>query len=92
MDQGGTGPPDPDLVGGPTHAGTPHLIIYDELIDRIGPETPRSGPVRSHVAGVGQLARCRLRMLHQPSTEVAPRRVFISRKGEIHGAKRRLYG
>jgi hypothetical protein len=31
-------------------------------------------------------------MLGQPTTELEPRRVLFSRKGEIHGAKRRLEG
>jgi len=31
-------------------------------------------------------------MFGQPSTKPEPRRVLFSRKGEIHVAKRRLYG
>jgi hypothetical protein len=92
VDQSGPGPTDPDLVGRPTHAGTPHLIIYDELCDRVGPEAPGAGPVGRHIAGVGQLTRRGPGVFGQPSPKLVPRRVLVSRKGEVHAAKRRLYG
>jgi hypothetical protein len=47
--------------------------------------------MRSHISGADQLARCGSGVLGQPLTKGAPRRVFFSRKGEIHVAKRRLY-
>jgi hypothetical protein len=48
--------------------------------------------MRGHVPGIGQLAGRRSGMFDQPLSKLASCRVLFSRKGEVHLAKRRLYG
>jgi hypothetical protein len=48
--------------------------------------------MRGHISGIGQLASCGSGVFNQPPSKLASCRVLFSRKGEIHLAKRRLYG
>src|SRR5690606_25655704 len=60
------GPTDADRVVGSAHPGPTELLVDDDLVDRIGVETPRRRPVRGDVARLGQLTPRRVRVGLQP--------------------------
>jgi hypothetical protein len=84
VDQGGPRPSDADLVEGTAYAGATHLVVDDELGDRIGIEAPRTGPVRGHVPRRGELACRRTGIVFQPPPELDPGPVSVSGEGEVH--------
>jgi hypothetical protein len=65
--------------------GPAQLVVDDQLVDRVGVEPPGPGPVRHHVAGLGQLPAGRARVLARARR--APRGVGGRRRGqlEVHG-------
>ena len=74
------GPADADLVRRAPHAGPPQLVVDDQLVDRVGVEAPRPGPVRRHVAGLGQLPAGRRRGA-RPARSARPSRRGSSSAG-----------
>ena len=90
MDERRSGPADPDLVEGATHAGVAHLVVDHELGDGVGRQAPRAGPVRGDVPGFGELAGRGVGVGRQPRPELGAGAVLFSGQDEVHGQQRRL--
>ncbi len=67
VEQGRSGPADPDRVVGAGDLGADQLLVDDELHTRVGTQTPRLWPVRCDQPPFRQLAPGRVRMVLEPS-------------------------
>ena len=80
------GPADADRVDRAAHAGRRQLVVDQQLVDRVGVEAPRAGPVRRDVAGLGQLPAARRRVLGEPVPDGDAARIVVGRQLEVHAA------
>ena len=60
------------------------LVVDDQLVDRVGVETPRRRPVRNDVAGLGEFPAGRTRIVGDPVADPLPGRVIIGWQVEVH--------
>ena len=77
-------PADADRVGRPADARLAELVVDDQLLDRIGAQAPRRGPVRHDVAGLGELPSRRRRVGREPVADREPVGVIIGWQVEVH--------
>ena len=77
-------PSDADGVDRAPDAFPPQLLVDHELGQRIGIEPVRRGPVRRHVAGLGQLAAAGVRVLVEPVPHLAAAGVVVAGQAEVH--------
>src|SRR5205085_762489 len=84
VDDRGPGPADPDGVGRPGHAGPAQLLVDHQLEDRVRLEPPGPGPVRGHVAGLGQPAPAGPGVGFEPGSHLDPAGVALRRQLHVH--------
>ena len=84
VDDGRAGPADADRVRGARHPGPGELVVDEQLVHRVGVETPRAGPVGRDVAGLGEHPARRLGMVGQPGPDLLAARVVVGREFEVH--------
>ena len=71
------------LIGRRTRG--PQLLVDHELGQRIGVQAERLGPVRHHVAGLGQLASGGVGVRRQPVLHGQAAGVVVAGEAEVHG-------
>ena len=85
-----SGPADPDGVRrhlpstGTLHLQPGELLLDDDLVDRVGADPPRLGPVRHDIAGLVQFGLCRFGVGLAPRSDGDAPRVSVGGKVEVH--------
>ena len=80
----GAAHPIPIGLFGSTTPAALQLVFDDQLVHRVGVESPRRWPVRHHVAGLGELTSGRVAVGGQPLAYREPARIVVGRQVEIH--------
>ena len=85
-----SGPADPDGVRrhlpstGTLHLQPGELLLDDDLVDRVGADPPRLGPVRHDIAGLVQFGLRWFGVFVTPRPDGEAPRVVVGRKVEVH--------
>ena len=83
-EDGRGGPPGADGIARAADAGPGEFVVDDQLVDRIGVDSPRLRPVRDDISGLDQLDRGGVRVFGDPGSNLCTRRVILGRKVEVH--------